>query len=126
MYSAACSLILRRWSACYSTEPFTRREVVMQENSCIKLSFNFLAGFAQAFMYSLGAWISITPTLKFLAHVSMLIKNPGGKQGVFSHEIRETHKTVRSLLDVDPFLMLEVFALDTNRTNVKLHKVSIF
>ena len=66
-------------------------------------------------------------TLKFLVHVSMLIKNPGGKQGVFSHEIRETHKTMQILLDVDPFLMLEVlFVLDTNRTNIKLHKVSIF
>ena len=63
----------------------------------------------------------------FLAHVSMLIKNPGGKEGVFSHEIRETHKTIQSLLNVDPFLMLELFALDTNRTNIlRLHKVSIF
>ena len=44
----------------------------------------------------------------------MLIKNPGGNQGVFSHEIRDTHKTMRILLDVDPFFMLEVlFALDT-------------
>ena len=125
MYLAAISLLLRRWSACYSTEPFTRREVVMQENSCIKLSFTFLAGFAQAFMYSLGAWISIMSTSKFLAHVSMLLKNPGRKQGVFSHEIRETQKTIQSLLDVDPFLMLEVFALDTNSTSIKLHKVSI-
>ena len=64
-------------------------------------------------------------TLKFLARVSILIKNPEGKQGVFSHEILETHKTMQSLLDVDPVLMLEVFALDTNRTNIKLHKVSI-
>ena len=103
MYLAAISLLLRRWSACYSTEPFTRREVVIQENTCIKLSFTFLAEFAQAFMYSLAAWISIMPTLKFLAHVSMLTNNPGGKQGVFSHEIRETHKTIQSLLDVDPF-----------------------
>ena len=61
-------------------------------------------------------------TSQFLVHVSMLIKNAGGKQGVFSHEIRETHKTMRSLLDVDPFLMLEVFALDKNRTNIKLRK----
>ena len=45
--------------------------------------------------------ISIMSTLKFLVHVSMLIKNPGGKQGVFSHEILETHKTMQSLLDVD-------------------------
>ena len=65
-------------------------------------------------------------TLKFLAHVSMLIKSPGGKQGVFNHKTRETHKTMQSLLDVNPVLMLEVFALDTNRTNIKLHKVSIF
>ena len=70
--------------------------------------------------------MSIMSTLKFLVHVSMLIKNPGGKQGVFSHEIRETHNTMQSLLDVDPFLMLEVFALDTNRTIIKLQKVSIF
>ena len=42
-------------------------------------------------------------TLKFPAHVSMLINNPGGKQGVFSHEIRETHKTMKSLLDQWPF-----------------------
>ena len=49
-------------------------------------------------------------TLKFLVRVSMLIKNPGGKQGVFSHEIRETHKTMQGLLDVDPFLMLEGFS----------------
>ena len=70
--------------------------------------------------------ISIISALKFLVHVSMLIKNPGGKQGVFSHEIMETHTTMQSLLDVDPFLMLEVLALDTNRTNIKLHKVSIF
>ena len=126
MYPAAISLLLRRWSTCYSTEPFTRREVVMQENSCIKLPFIFLAGFAQAFMYSLDAWISIMSTLKFLAHVSMLIKNPGEKQGVFNHKIREIHKTMQSLLDVDPVLMLEVFARDTNRTNIKLHKVSIF
>ena len=50
-------------------------------------------------------------------------KKPWGKVGgrVFSHEIRKTHKTMQSLLDVDPFLMLEVFALDTNRTNIKLH-----
>ena len=53
-------------------------------------------------------------------------KNPGGKQAVFRHEIRETHKTMQSLSDVDPFLILGVFALDTNRTNIKLHKVSIF
>ena len=33
----------------------------------------------------------------------MLIKNPGGQQGVFSHEIMETHTTMQSLLDVDPF-----------------------
>ena len=39
-------------------------------------------------------------TLKFLAHVSVLMKNLGGKQGVFSHEIRETYKAVQSLLDV--------------------------
>ena len=43
----------------------------------------------------------------------MLIKNPGGKQGVFSHEIRETHKAMQSLLDVDPFLMLEVHLIQT-------------
>ena len=48
--------------------------------------------------------ISIMSILKFLVHVSMLIKTPGGKQGVFSHEILETHKTMQSLLDVDPFL----------------------
>ena len=78
----------------------------MQENSCIKLSFIFLAEFVQAFTYSLGAWISIMSTLKFLADVSVLIKNPGGKQGVFSHEIRETHKTIQSLLDV--FLTLSL------------------
>ena len=47
--------------------------------------------------------ISIMSTLKFLVHVSMLIKNPGEKQGVFSHEIIETHKTMQSLLDVDLF-----------------------
>ena len=70
--------------------------------------------------------ISIMSTLKFLVHVSMLIKSPGALQRVFSHEILKTHKTMQSLLDVDPFLMLEVFALDTNRTNIKLHKVSIF
>ena len=56
MYPAAISLLVRRWSTCYSTEPFTRCEVVMQENSCIKLSSIFLAGFAQACIYSLGAW----------------------------------------------------------------------
>ena len=100
MYPAAIFLLLRKWSTCYLTELFTRHELVMQENSCIKLSFIFLARFAQAFMYSLGAWINIMSTLKFLAHVSVLIKNPGRKQGVFSHEIRETHKTMRSLLDV--------------------------
>ena len=70
--------------------------------------------------------ISIMSTLKFLVHVSKLIKNPGGKQGVLSQEIMETRTTMQSLLDVDPFLMPEVLALDTNRTNVKLHKVSIF
>ena len=70
--------------------------------------------------------ISIMSTSKFLVHVSMLIKIPGGKQGVFSHEIIETHTTMKSLFDIDPFLTLEVFALDTNRTNIKLHKVSIF
>ena len=70
--------------------------------------------------------ISIMSTLKFLVHVSMLIKTPGGKQRVFSHKIKETHKTMQSLLDVDSSLMLEVYALDTNRTNIKLHKVSIF
>ena len=32
MYPAAISLLLRRWSACYLTEPFTRHEVAMQEN----------------------------------------------------------------------------------------------
>ena len=42
MYPAAISLLSRKWSTCYSTEPFTRREVVMQENSCINLSFIFL------------------------------------------------------------------------------------
>ena len=42
MYPAAISLL-----------SFTRREVVMQENSCIKRSSIFLAGFDQAFMYSL-------------------------------------------------------------------------
>ena len=52
------------------------------------------------------------------------IKIPEGKQGVFSHEIRETHKIMQSLLDVDPFLMLEVFALDTNRTNSNFAKYS--
>ena len=52
-------------------------------------------------------------TLKFLVHVSMLIKNPGGKQGVFSHEIRETYKTMQNRLDVDPFLMLEVHLIQT-------------
>ena len=53
--------------------------------------------------------ISIMSTLKFLVHVSMLMKSPGGKQGVFNHEIIETHKTMQSFLDVDPFFMLEVF-----------------
>ena len=53
----------------------------MMQNSCIKLSFIFLAGFAQAFMYSLGAWISIMSTLKFIAHVSMLIKTLGESRG---------------------------------------------
>ena len=52
--------------------------------------------------------ISIMSTSKFLVHVSMSIKNPGGKLGIFSHEILETHKTMQSLLDVDPFLMLVV------------------
>ena len=56
MYPAAISLLLARWFTCYSAEPFTRHEVVMQENSCIKLSFIILAGFAQVFMYSLDAW----------------------------------------------------------------------
>ena len=51
-----------------------------------------------------GLVISIMATLKFPVHVSMLIKNPGGKQGVFSHEIIETRKTMQRLLDVDPFL----------------------
>ena len=60
--------------------------------------------------------ISIMSTLKFLVHVSMLIKKPGGKQGVFSQKLIETHTTMRSLLDVDPFLMLEVLAFNTNRT----------
>ena len=55
MYPAAISLLLRRWSTSYSTKPFARCEVMMQENSCIKLSFIFFAGFAQACMYSLGA-----------------------------------------------------------------------
>ena len=55
MYPAAISLLLKRWFTCYSTEPITRCEDVMQENSCIKFSFIFLAGFAQACMYSLGA-----------------------------------------------------------------------
>ena len=32
MYTAI-SLLLRRWPGCYSTEAFTRREGVMQENS---------------------------------------------------------------------------------------------
>ena len=31
-----------------------------------------------------------------------------------------------NLLDVDPFLVLEVFALGTNKTNMKLDKVSTF
>ena len=53
--------------------------------------------------------ISIMSTLNFPVHVSMLIKSPGGKQGVFNHEIIQTHKTMQSLLDVDPFFMLEVF-----------------
>ena len=52
--------------------------------------------------------ISIMSTSKFLVHVSMFIKNCGGKQGILSHEILQTHKTMQSLLDVDPFLMLEV------------------
>ena len=81
MYPAAISFLLRRWSTCYLTEPFTRHEVVMQKNSCIKLSFIFLAGFAEAFTYSLGAWISIMLTLKFPTHVSVLIKNPGESRG---------------------------------------------
>ena len=100
----------------------------MQEDSCIKLLFIFLAGFncLSIHVFTGCLVISIMSTLKFLVHVSMLIKNPGGKQRVFSHEIRGTHKTMQSLLDVDPFLMLKVFALDTNRTSMKRHKVSIF
>ena len=47
--------------------------------------------------------ISIMSTLKLLVHVSMLIKNPGGKRGVLSHEIMETRTTMQSLLDVDLF-----------------------
>ena len=127
MYPAAITLLLWKWSTCYSTEPFTRRQVVMQENSCIKLSFIFFSWICSSIhVYNGSLVISIMSTLKFLVHVSMLIKNPRGKQGVFSHEIRETHNTMQNLLDVDPFLMPEVFALDTNRTNIKLHKVSIF
>ena len=72
MYPVDISLLLRKWFTCYSTEPFTRHEVVMQENSCIKLSFVFLAGFAQAFAGSLV--MSIMSTFKFPVHVSMLIK----------------------------------------------------
>ena len=120
MYPAAISLLLRRWSTCYSTEPFTRREAVMQENYL----FSWICSSIHVFTRCLV--ISIMSTLQFLVHVLMLIKNPGGKQGVFSHEIGETHKTMQSLSDVDPFLMLEVFALDKNRTNIKLHKVFIF
>ena len=108
---------------------------MMQENSCIKLSFIFLAGFAQACMYSLGfcpgGFCPDTHKHNVNFEVSSTCfnvdkKNAGGKQGVFSHEILETHKTMQSLLDVDSFLMLEVFALDTNITNIKLYKVSIF
>ena len=42
--------LLFRWTL-YKTWSW----IVMEENSCIKLSFIILAGFAQAFMYSLGA-----------------------------------------------------------------------
>ena len=53
----------------------------------------------------------------------MLIKSPGGKQGVFNHEIIETHKTMQSLLDVDPFFMLEVFWYKQNqyKTSQSIH-----
>ena len=49
-----------------------------------------------------------------------------GKAGGLQSLNPRNSKTMQSLLDVDPFLMLEVFVLDTNRTNIKLHKVSIF
>ena len=65
-------------------------------------------------------------TLKSLAHVLTLVKGPGGIQGPFSHEIIETEENHASLLDVDPFLMLKVFAFDTNKTKIKHDKVSIF
>ena len=104
MYPAAISLL-----------SFTRREVVMQENSCIKRSFIFLAGLDQAFMYSLRV-LGHKHNVNFKVSSTCFNvdkKNPGGKQGVFSYEIRETHKTMQSLLDVDPFLMLEVHLIQT-------------
>ena len=81
MYLAAISLLLRRWSACYSTEPFTRHEGVIQENSCIKLSFTFLAGFAQAFMYSLGAWDKHNVNFKVSSTCFSVDKKPWWKAG---------------------------------------------
>ena len=54
-------------------------------------------------------------------------KNHGESRGssVMKSEEQNHAKSFNRCL-FDPFLMLEVFAHDTNRTNVKLHKVSIF
>ena len=79
MYPAASSLLLRRWSTCYSTEPFTRCDVVMQENSCIKLSSIFLDGFAQACMYSLGHKHNVN--FKVSSTCFNVDKKPWGKAG---------------------------------------------
>ena len=75
----------------------------------------FLAGFAQAIMYSLRV-LGHKHNVNFKVSSTCFNvdkKNRGGKQGVFSHQIRETYKTMQNLLYVDPFLMLEVHLIQT-------------
>ena len=79
-------------------------------------------------MCSVGAWNSITPTLKFQIHVSTLIKSPGvgGEPRALQSCNKRHSQNHARLLDIDFFLDLEVFALETNKTNIKLYKVSAF
>ena len=86
--------ILRRWSACYSTEPFTRHDVVMQENSSIAFIYLF-SWICSSIPVFTGCLDKHNVNFKVSSTCLNVDKIPGGRRGLFSDEIRETHKTMQ-------------------------------
>ena len=96
----------------------------MQENSCIAFSYVL----SWPISPSIHVWSLDKHNVNFkgFSICFNVDEKPWGKTGALRLRNQRNSQNHASLLDVDPLLMLEVFALDTNETNIKLDKVSVF